>query len=765
MDRLDWADVTAREREVLALLGDRLTNSEIADQLYISVRTVESHVSSLLTKLGVENRRALAAFSSVARRRGFPVPHTSFVGREEPLRELTWRLETSRLVTLTGVAGAGKTRLAIEVGNRTASQYRDGAVFVDLVPIRDPLLVPATLAKSLGLTTKESEAGTRRDEVVAYLAGRQSLLVLDNCEQVIEGVIGLVEAILPQCPGVTILATSRQGFAVPGESVYIAPPMGLPDDHASPQEAESVQLLVERLHAVRADVDLINDHIQPAIEICRRLDGLPLAIELCAVQMAHLSPEEVVSRLDDRFRLLVRRHRAEGPAKSTALQAAIDWSFDLLSREEATLFARLGVFAGSFSLEAASMVGSDASIKREDVADLIGSLVWHSLVIVVPDPTESRYRLLETLSAYAKSRLNEDEGPMNVWERFAEWCIQLVEAAAPHLLRADAGTWLRRLDSDLGNIRAALRWSMDHRRPMESSRLVFALWRYWHMRGDLVEGRRWAAEALALSGEDPLTRARTLEAAGGLDWWAGEIESCRDHYEEALALLRGHAAETDVANGLYNAAMSHGLLGGTEIALRYQDEARQIYERHGNEAGVAKCLWGWGTSAQTANRNQDARVAFEKALALYQGLDDTFSLAWTHHMLGLVLLRLGEPGAALPHLDAGIELFNAADDISGINLILRNFAQLAVDLRETEQALVLAGALSALEEDTGLRLRDAFSMPIEGLEATRAAVGEEHAMILISQGRQMSRKQVLNYVMSWNPAGLRGGAPRFDPVR
>jgi tetratricopeptide (TPR) repeat protein len=254
-----------------------------------------------------------------------------------------------------------------------------------------------------------------------------------------------------------------------------------------------------------------------------------------------------------------------------------------------------------------------------------------------------------------------------------------------------------------------------------------------------------------------LTRARTLEAAGGLDWWAGEIESCRDRYEQALALVRGHAANADVANALYNAALSHGLLGSTDTALRYHDEARQIYELLGDEAGVAKCLWGWGTSAQTANQNQDARLAFEKALSLYQGLDDTFSLAWTHHMLGLVLLRLGEPGTALPHLDAGIKLFNAADDISGINLILRNFAQLAVDLGETEQALVLAGALSALEEDTGLRLRDAFSMPIEGLEATREAVGEERAIALISQGQQMSRKQVLKYVLSWNPAGMRGG--------
>ena len=757
MDRLDWADVTAREREVLVLLGDRLTNSEIANQLFISVRTVESHVSSLLTKLGVENRRALAAFSSIARRRGFPVSHTSFVGREEPLRELTARLETSRLVTLTGVAGSGKTRLAIEIGNRIAHQYRDGAVFVDLVPVSDALLVSATVAKSLGMTTKESQAGTRRDEVIAYLASRQVLLVLDNCEQVIEGVIGLVEALLPQCPGVTILTTSRQGFAVPGESVYIAPPMDLPDDHTSPEEAESVWLLVERLHAVRGDVDLLKDHRESTIEICRRLDGLPLAIELSAVQMAHLSPEEVVTRLDDRFGFLVRRHRAEGPAKSTALQAAIDWSYDLLSSAEARLFARLGVFAGSFSLEAASVVGSDTSIRHEDVGDLIGSLVWNSLVVVVADPAESRYRLLNTLSAYARNRLNEHENPIEVWERFVEWCIQLVEAAAPHLLRADAGTWLRRLDKDLGNIRAALRWSIDHRRPVESSRLIFALWRFWHMRGDLGEGRRWAAEALALGGEDPLTRARTLEAAGGLDWWAGEIESCRDRYEQALALVRGHAANADVANALYNAALSHGLLGSTDTALRYHDEARQIYELLGDEAGVAKCLWGWGTSAQTANQNQDARLAFEKALSLYQGLDDTFSLAWTHHMLGLVLLRLGEPGTALPHLDAGIKLFNAADDISGINLILRNFAQLAVDLGETEQALVLAGALSALEEDTGLRLRDAFSMPIEGLEATREAVGEERAIALISQGQQMSRKQVLKYVLSWNPAGMRGG--------
>ena len=754
MDRLDWAGVTKREREVLVLLSDRLTNSEIADKLYISVRTVESHVSSLLTKLGVDNRRALGDLAPMARRRGFPVPHTSFVGRDKPLSELRQRIDTSRLVTVTGVAGSGKTRLAIELGNRITDRYRDGAVFVDLVPIRDPFLVHATVAKAIGITTEETTAGTRKDEIIAYLGDRQTLLILDNCEQVIDGVIELVESILPACPEVVILATSRQGFAIPGEYVYVAPSLDLPDEDTFPEAAESVQLLIARLRAIREDIDLLRDHRQPTIEICRRLDGLPLSIELAAVQMAHLSPEEVVARLDDRFHLLVRRHPAGAPLKSTALRAAIDWSYDLLSHEEAVLFDRLGAFVGTFSLEAASVVGPGDPIGHDDIADLIGSLVWNSLVVVVSPAMETRYRLPETLSAYAREHLNADSMSISVWERFCAWAIDSAEDAASHLLKADAGSWLRRLDRDLDNLRAALRWALDNGRTVEASRLVFALWRYWHMRGDLAEGRRWVAETLALGGEDPSTRARTLEAAGGLAWWAGEIATARDHYEEALTLLRDGEVGADVANALYNAALTHGLLGDTERAFTYYEESRHIYESLGDRGGVAKCLWGWGTSAQTADRLKESRPAFEQALAIYQGLDDTFSLAWTHHMLGLVLLRLGEPARALPHINAGLRLFTASEDLSGINLHLRDFCQIALDVGEPERALVIAGALSALEEETGLRLRDAFSMQIEGLETARDAVGEERARSLIGEGRVMSRNEILDYVMGWNPSGL-----------
>jgi predicted ATPase/DNA-binding CsgD family transcriptional regulator len=741
---LDRVGITAREREVLTLLGERLTNAEIGDRLFISVRTVESHVSSLLTKLGVANRRELTQFAGAARKRSFPIPSTSLVGREVELSEVGQLLTKNRLVTLTGVAGSGKTRVALEVGHRLASDFSDGAVFIDLVPVNEPQLVPGAAARAL---TATGEVRATIDDVVTYLADRELLAVIDNCEHVITGAIELIEAILARCARVKVLATTRQAFALSGEWVFPVPPLGLPDQGRPAKEAEAMRLLVERTEAVRPGLDLLGADLDHAIEICRLLDGLPLAIELAAVQMAHLTPADVASRLDDRFRLLVSRS-APTHNKTASLRAAVDWSYELLTPEERSLFNRLGVFAGSFSLEAAERVCAGSGLDRDDVSQLIASLVWRSWVLHLRDGESSRYRLLETIRVFALEQLDAEGFGDQVRAQLGEWCLEEVELAAPHIVRADAGQWLARIDNNIGNIRAALRWAVDNARVEEGSRLVTALWRYWHMRGNVAEGRRWTDAVLAAGGHDPAARARTLEAAGGLAYWDGDMGASREYYEEALEILRQSGDEADLANAFYNAAFPYGFSGQTEQGLAYAGHARDIYERLGDEAGVAKSLWAWGGIAHRAGRDDESRKAYERALPIYERLDDTFSLAWAHRMLGATLIRLGDLQQANAHIAEGMRLFDAAGDVSGMILCLRDFAQLALNSGQYGRALALAGALAAMEEESGMRLVEIFAEELVGMTEAREAVGAIRAGELFERGRNLSRAQAVRFAQS-----------------
>ncbi len=748
MDRLDQAGVTVREREVLALLGERLSNGEIGERLYISVRTVESHVSSLLRKLDAATRRDLVQFAPAAALRGFPVPSTSLIGRRSLLDEIVKRLSVNRLVTLSGVAGSGKTRLAIETGNRLAPDFRNGAVFVDLIPLNDPKFVAATVATSIGLGGTAGSPGSSEDQVVSYLSQRDALVVLDNCEHVVGGAAALVDRVLAECPDIRILATSRQGFATPAESLLVVPPLELPNGGSKPPgEVESVRLLVERAEAVRSDLELVERHQDAVTQICRRLDGLPLAIELAAVQLAHLTPEEVGTRLDQRFRLLGSR-RANAPPKST-LRTALDWSYDLLSEREAAVYNRLGVFAGSFSLKAAEAVSSDSEIDIEQVQEILGSLVWKSMILATPDLEEPRFRLLETMRAYARERLNETGELVGTAAGHCEWYVRQAEEAGPQLTQPDADIWLRRLDNDLGNSRAALSWAIENDEPKLASNLLAGLWRYWHMRGDPEEGLRWASEVLAIDGQDPLTRARTLEAAGGIAYWKADMAEARAHYEEALDIARSHGSDGDVADALYNAitAYAYGDMPEPETALRYANQAREIFERLDDKEGVARSNWAWGTVAHALGRDEEAVVAYERALAIYETLDDTFMLGWVHRMLGWSLLYLDDFESARSHLDAGIGLFDAAGDISGVVLHLRDYVELAILQGDFERALVLAGAMRAMEDESGIGLGVAEER-MEKLENAQAALGEDRAQELFDQGREMSRDRAITYALS-----------------
>jgi len=747
MDQLERAGVTRREREVLALLGDRLTNAEIAESLFISIRTVESHVSSLLTKLDLNSRLELAALKVQAAQRGFPAPLTSLIGREGPLADIEQELTRTRLLTLVGVAGIGKTRLAIEAGGRLVPHFADGAVFVELAAIQDGGLVIATLARTLGLAPAERDSGPRLQEVVTHLSTRESLLVLDNCEHLLPTLTPLVERLLADCPGLHVLATSRQAFGIVGETIHQVPTLDLPGPDRPAAESAAVQLLVERAAGVRADLDLVA-HARDVTEICRRLDGLPLAIELAAVQFAHLAPADVAARLDQRFDLLIGRQPPGGDRRWATLQAAVDSSWEQLPEPEQIVLARLGVFTGEFSLDAAEAVCARDDLEPGRIQELLGALVWKSLVSAVPGGAASRYRLLETIREYAQGVLAERAEADRTRTAHGDWYLALAEQAAPRLVQAERAGWLTRLDEELSNLRAALGWCIDTDQVGRASRLVVAMWRYWHMRGDLEEGRYFARRVLTMDDADPLMRARTLEAAGGLAWWGGDMPDARALYEEALGLLRDHGSASDVANALYNASFPYGFDGNTETALAYAREALRLYRDLDEQPGIAKALWGCATAAFGDGRDADARADYQQALELYEHLDDVFMLAWSHRMLGRCLLRLGEIKEARPHLEAGIALFDQADDVSGIILHLRDCAEIAIDDGDDARTVTLVGAISSLQELSHMDLLEAFSEQLEGLDEVIDRLGPDQTAELLRRGRTMTRREAITFACS-----------------
>ncbi|MGH8945441.1 MAG: ATP-binding protein, partial [Acidimicrobiia bacterium] len=641
--------MTAREREVLRLLGERLTNSEIADRLFISVRTVESHVSSLLTKLGAENRRDLAGFSAAASLLGFPLPQTPLIGREAELERIDDLLDRFRLVTLTGIGGSGKTRLAIEAGSRLASRFATGAAFVDLAPVVSADLVPVVVADRLGvdLGGSDTELENRSVDLVDRLIDWESLIVLDNCEGLLAATAELAALMITKCPDLYLLVTSREAFGIPGEGIYPVPPLEIPTGVHDAAGAESVLLLAERAEAVRPGLDIIATHLSTAVEICRQLEGLPLAIELAAVQLMHLTPEELADRLVGMDTMLEARHGID-PRQST-LKATMDWSYELLSDPERVLFNRLCVFVGWVDAHSIAAVCMSPPIEEDDVTELIASLVWKSLLLAGSEGPKSVYRTLETVRSYGLKRLEESGEADEVRSAHLEWCIGLAAEAAEHLQKAESSAWLDRLDTNLPNLRVGLEHALGLDDADVGSPLISSLWRFWHMRGDIAEGRRWADAFVESIDQPTMARARALEAAGGLAYWGGDMTSAQRHYEEGLGIVREHGSAADLANALYNTAFAYGFGGRTEMALPYLDQALEIFRGLGDRDGMAKCLWGWGACAQVANMQQAARPRLEEALDVLAVSENTFQVGWANWVMANVLFKLDEADASRPH--------------------------------------------------------------------------------------------------------------------
>jgi predicted ATPase/DNA-binding CsgD family transcriptional regulator len=506
----DHDTISPREAEILGELGNHLTNAQIAQKLHISVRTVESHVSALLRKLGAASRRDLAARglqaitpmdgSSETRaalaqttaplRHNIPSQASSFVGRESELARVTELLEQARLVTLSGPGGVGKTRLALQVAVAQLESRRGGVWFVDLASLSDPSLLAAKAAGVLGV--REEPGRPVLETLADHLRNEEILLLLDNCEHVVDEAARLALGLVESCQKISVLATSREPLGIQGERIYRVPSLSLPSpDQEDPEilaRSEAVRLFCERAEDQGSGFLLNRDNARPIASLCRRLDGLPLAIELATARMSSLSVSDVEMHLDQRFRLLSSGSRTALPRHQT-LRALIDWSYDLLEGQESTVLMRLSVFAGGFDLKAAEAVARGGDADPFAIMDHLSSLVDKSLIYA--DGSGSvRYRLLETIREYAFAKLTET-GPNasdDVRKAHRDYFLSLAEDAAPHVSGANQMEWLDRLELELDNFRLALSYCLTDPDSQPGLRLSAALWDFWHFRDHVLEG-------------------------------------------------------------------------------------------------------------------------------------------------------------------------------------------------------------------------------------------------------------------------------------
>lgn len=543
------------------------------------------------------------------------LPHqlSSFIGREKEQKEIADLIANHRLVTLTGAGGIGKTRLSIQAANELFDQYSDGVWLVELAPILDPVLIPRTTAIAIGL--RDEPQRPIIDMLCDYLREKRMLILLDNCEHLVEACARMADRVLHAAPKVRILATSREALGIAGEVIYYVPSLGLPDIQHLPaveslSQYEAVQLFMDRATSAVPTFTITNENAPSLAQICCRLDGIPLAIELAAAKVRVLSVRQIAERLDDRFHLLTGGSRTALERHQT-LRAAIDWSYNLLSPAEQALFRRLSVFVGGWRLEAVESVCSDESVssvvRTKDVLNLLEQLISKSLVRKEEIQSETRYHMLETLRQYANGKLVESGERDELRDRHLEYFLNLAETAAPHLIQPEQLQWLAQLDANYENIRASLEWALNKESAESSLRLCAALGMFWDIRNYWLEGSKYLGRALAKpaqSSDNSEQRARVKAL-----YWDADLAQSLDDLKRAKA-----SAELSLA------------------LARQRSDKRDIAI-----AGFFK-----GFVLYRCGDDNSARLLMENSFGTFKELDDPFWESWSYNMLGRILVHLGE---------------------------------------------------------------------------------------------------------------------------
>jgi predicted ATPase len=631
-------------------------------------------------------------------------PLTSFVGRRWEVAEVLRLLQTTRLLTLAGTGGIGKTRLAVEVAATVAGEREGGVTFVDLAPLTEPALVPHTLARALYVRERPNRSVV--DALAGAVGARAMLIVLDNCEQVVAACGEVAETLLRACPALQILATSREPLGIAGETTWRVPSLAVPDRQTagsleSLAQYGAVQLFVERACAVRPDFALTLRNMAAVIEVCRRVDGMPLAIELAAARMRVLSLEEIAARMQDHYRLLAGGSRS-APLRHQTLRATLEWSYVLLDPPERQLFERLSVFVGGFNLQAVEAVCVTEEVTEPEVLDVLTRLVDKSLVLAETAGKMTRYRLLETVRAFARERLADTDVIEATGRQHAAFFLSLAERAEPELDRRDDATWLDRLERDHDNLRAALQWLLEHCLVEEAHRLGAALCKFWVYHGHASEGRAWIEKVLALAaGEHAAARMHALNGAGRLAWALGDPTGALAMHAEALTLARRHEDQQGVAFTLMRLGDLARRRGEYAAARSLLNEALAIGRVAGNQEVEA---WSVGALGMVADAEGDfvtARSLGEAALALYTAIGSERGVMLTLRNLGRAQHRLGDRANARRLIEAALARARAVRATSVIASALLLLGELAVDEGEIQQAQALVDESLAVSREHG----------------------------------------------------------------
>jgi predicted ATPase/DNA-binding CsgD family transcriptional regulator len=701
-----------------------------------------------------------------------PLELSSFVGREKELAEVKRLLEGDRLLTLTGSGGCGKTRLALAAAGELMGGFEDGVWLVELASLADPSLVQGAVASALGV--REQLGSPSTETLSGYLRTRKMLLVLDNCEHLVEACAVLAEVLLRTCPSLRILATSREALGIAGETRLAVPPLSLPDPRRLPTVGdvahyEAAELFVDRAKAVKPEFALTERNAMSVAQICYRLDGIPLAIELAAARVKVLSVGQIAARLDDRFALLTDGGRT-ALVRQRTLEAAMDWSHELLSRGERALLRRLSVFAGGFTLEAAEVVcsglPSDEELEQAEVLDLLSRMVDKSLVLVVEQAGEARYRLLETIRQYGREKLERSGEEAGIRRCHAGFLLELAEEAGPELKGPRQGEWLERLDREHDNLRAAMRWLLEEGEAEAAVRLAWALWLFWFHRGHQDEARGWIEGVLAKGDALPAgLRAKVLYADGVMSWGLRENSDTIRLLEESRALFR--RAEDRHSEALALAATGIPTLqrGDVERATAILEEGIELLRQAGDK---------WETSFMLAHlgmiyldRDESARAArhFEESLALSREVGHKFSGCVSLTNLARAAQARGDHERAAGLYAEGLALAVELGDKANAAYCLEGLARVTSARGDQERAVRIFGTAEALLEAAGDPLyAHAQDRAYYGrvVDALRSRLDEETFRAAWSEGRAMEMEQAVEYALEprkppappAHPAGL-----------